>query len=126
MEFEKAINLVSDTYDKATYQMECNPNVYNKKGLRNIFINKIDACLAIMHGVAALKKELEDTKKKLAECEPVHAHWEGYCTCSHCKRRLSEIMDADSYFAIGFDAEDMVACPFCGAKMDDPQEESND
>lgn len=65
--------------------------------------------------------DLDDLREKMAREPVVHAHWEGYCTCSHCKRRLSEIMDADSYFAIGFDAEDMVACPFCGAKMDEKE-----
>lgn len=37
--------------------------------------------------------------------------------CSECGRSLTEIMDADSYFAIGFDPSDLVACPFCGARM---------
>lgn len=38
--------------------------------------------------------------------------------CSECNKYLSEIMDADSYYAIGFDINKIVACPFCGAKMD--------
>lgn len=38
-------------------------------------------------------------------------------TCSKCGHNLSEIMDADSYYAIGFDIKEIVACPFCGADM---------
>ena len=37
--------------------------------------------------------------------------------CSKCGKQLSDIMDADSYYAIGFDINEIVACPFCGAKM---------
>lgn len=38
--------------------------------------------------------------------------------CSVCHRSIREIMDADSYYAIGFDVcDDLVFCPFCGAKM---------
>ena len=46
-------------------------------------------------------------------------HWTGMegDTCSECGRNLTEIMDADSYFAIGFDPSDLVACPFCGVRM---------
>ena len=36
--------------------------------------------------------------------------------CSVCGGSLDDIMDADSYFAIGFDGCDY--CPWCGAKMD--------
>ena len=36
--------------------------------------------------------------------------------CSVCGGSLHDIMDADSYFAIGFDGCDY--CPWCGAKMD--------
>lgn len=38
-------------------------------------------------------------------------------TCSRCGHNLSEIMDADSYYAIGFDIREIIACPFCGADM---------
>lgn len=38
-------------------------------------------------------------------------------TCSKCGHNLSEIMDADSYYAVGFDIREIVACPFCGADM---------
>ncbi len=37
--------------------------------------------------------------------------------CSICNRYISEIMDADSYYAIGFEPKQLVACPFCGGKM---------
>ena len=49
-----------------------------------------------------------------------HGHWTGMegDVCSECYRSLTEIMDADSYFAIGFDPNQLVACPFCGARMD--------
>ena len=53
--------------------------------------------------------------------EVVHGEWTG-CdgdNCSVCGRSPSEIMDADSYYAIGFNINDLVACPFCGAKMDE-------
>lgn len=52
--------------------------------------------------------------------EVVHGEWTG-CNgdnCSVCGRSPSEIMDADSYYALGFNINDLVACPFCGAKMD--------
>jgi hypothetical protein len=49
-----------------------------------------------------------------------YGHWTGMegDVCSECYRSLTEIMDADSYFAIGFDPNQLVACPFCGARMD--------
>lgn len=50
----------------------------------------------------------------------VHGEWIGMDVdqCSICKHYLNEIMDADSYYAIGFNPNQLVACPFCGAKMD--------
>lgn len=50
----------------------------------------------------------------------IHGEWIGMegDVCSECGASLSEIMDADSYYAIGFDPNQLVACPFCGAKMD--------
>ena len=50
----------------------------------------------------------------------IHGEWVGMegDVCSECGASLSEIMDADSYYAIGFDPNQLVACPFCGAKMD--------
>lgn len=56
-----------------------------------------------------------------ADVEPVrHGYWTGIegDVCSECGASLTEIMDADSYFAIGFNPNDLVACPFCGARMD--------
>lgn len=49
-----------------------------------------------------------------------HGEWVGMDgdQCSVCKRYVSEIMDADSYYAIGFEPSTLVACPYCGAKMD--------
>lgn len=48
-----------------------------------------------------------------------HGHWTGMegDICSECGTCLNEIMDADSYYAIGFDPNQLVACPFCGALM---------
>lgn len=60
-------------------------------------------------------------KTPAADVEPVrHGEWTGIegDICSECGASLAEIMDADSYFAIGFNPNDLVACPFCGAKMD--------
>ena len=50
----------------------------------------------------------------------VHGEWIGMDVdqCSICKHYLNEIMDADSFYAIGFNPNQLVACPFCGAKMD--------
>lgn len=56
-----------------------------------------------------------------ADVAPIrHGHWTGMegDVCSECYRSLTEIMDADSYFVIGFDPNQLVACPFCGARMD--------
>lgn len=52
--------------------------------------------------------------------EVVHGHWKGIelkDTCSVCNRSISEICDADSYIEIEVLSE-LIACPFCGAKMD--------
>ncbi len=48
--------------------------------------------------------------------ELVNAKWleENY-TCSNCHRSLDEIMDADSYFSLGFNGTPI--CPYCGARM---------
>lgn len=48
-----------------------------------------------------------------------HGEWTGMDgdICSRCGRPLSDIFDADSYYAIGFDIKEIVACPFCGADM---------
>lgn len=62
-----------------------------------------------------------DKNIPVANAEPVrHGYWTGIegDVCSECGASLTEIMDADSYFAIGFNPNDLVACPFCGAKMD--------
>lgn len=50
----------------------------------------------------------------------IHGQWIGIegDVCSECGASLSEIMDADSYYAIGFEPKQLVACPFCGARMD--------
>jgi hypothetical protein len=51
--------------------------------------------------------------------EVVHGDWIGIDTdeCSVCHRNIREIMDADSYYAIGFDVcDELLYCPFCGAK----------
>lgn len=52
--------------------------------------------------------------------EVKHGQWIGIDgdKCSECNKYLSEIMDADSYYAIDFDINKIVACPFCGARMD--------
>ena len=51
-----------------------------------------------------------------------HAHWVGMDgdECSECGRRLRDIMDADSYYAFEFEhsLSSIVACPYCGARMD--------
>lgn len=59
-----------------------------------------------------------------ADVEEVrHGYWTGMDgdQCSNCGKSLRDLMDGDSYYSSefeygGFDA--LVACPFCGAKMD--------
>ena len=55
-----------------------------------------------------------------------HGEWIGMDgdKCSECGHFLSDIMDADSYYAIRFDIREIVACPFCGAKMDGERSEN--
>lgn len=68
--------------------------------------------------LTSLREVLEDTPT--ADVEVVkRGQWIGIDgdQCSECNKYLSEIMDADSYYAIGFDINKIVACPFCGAKM---------
>lgn len=58
--------------------------------------------------------------------EVVHGCWKGIelkDTCSVCNRSISEICDADSYIEIEVLSE-LIACPFCGAKMDGDDNES--
>lgn len=59
-----------------------------------------------------------------ADVEEVkHGKWEGEAlTCSVCDRNISEICDADSYLSYGIEDE-LICCPFCGAKMDGGKEE---
>lgn len=54
----------------------------------------------------------------------IYGKWTGMDgdRCSVCGRHLSDIMDADSFYAIGFDIKEIVACPFCGAVMGDDDE----
>ena len=54
----------------------------------------------------------------------IYGKWTGMDgdRCSVCGRHLSDIMDADSFYAIGFDIKEIVACPFCGAIMEDDDE----
>lgn len=61
----------------------------------------------------------EDFINKSDYMEVKHGQWIGIDgdQCSECNKYLSEIMDADSYYAIGFDINKIVACPFCGARM---------
>lgn len=69
----------------------------------------------VFHSVAKMVELLP-----AADVEVVrHGEWVGMDSdqCSICKRYVSEIMDADSYYAIGFEPSTLVACPFCGAKM---------
>lgn len=57
-----------------------------------------------------------DEQPKIDARPVTHGHWEGEgCTCSVCGESLVSIMDADSYFAIGFEPPSF--CPFCGAEM---------
>lgn len=53
--------------------------------------------------------------------EVVYASWTGVYGdyCSHCGRSLRDLMDGDSYYSSEFDGrfEQLVACPFCGARM---------
>ena len=51
------------------------------------------------------------------------AHWTGMNgdQCSHCGRSLRDLMDGDSYYSSEFENagfRKLVACPFCGAKME--------
>lgn len=57
-----------------------------------------------------------------------HGKWIGINgdQCSNCGKSLRDLMDGDSYYSSefeydGFDA--LVACPFCGAKMDGERRE---
>jgi hypothetical protein len=54
----------------------------------------------------------------------IYGKWTGMDgdRCSVCGHYLSDIMDADSFYAIGFDIKQIVACPFCGAIMEDDDE----
>lgn len=54
--------------------------------------------------------------------EVVHASWTGTNgdQCSHCGRSLRDLMDGDSYYSSEFEYggfDQLVACPFCGARM---------
>ena len=49
--------------------------------------------------------------------EVKHGEWIDEDKCSVCGARPSDIMDADSYYAIGFNVNQLVACPWCGARM---------
>lgn len=60
--------------------------------------------------------------------EVKHGYWTGVYgdQCSNCGKSLRDLMDGDSYYSSefeygGFDA--LVACPFCGAKMDGERKE---
>ena len=55
-----------------------------------------------------------------------HGEWIGMDgdKCSECGHFLSDIMDADSYYAIRFDIREIEAFPFCGAKMDGERSEN--
>lgn len=57
-----------------------------------------------------------------------HGEWIGLDgdTCSKCGHNLSEIMDADSYYAVGFDIREIIACPFCGADMRDEKDKQTE
>ena len=51
-----------------------------------------------------------------------YASWTGMNgdECSHCGRSLRDLMDADSYYSSEFEYggfDQLVACPFCGARM---------
>ena len=61
----------------------------------------------------------EEQMKDLPILEIHYGYWAGMDgdQCSECGRYLSEIMDSDSYYAIGFNPNQLVACPFCGAFM---------
>lgn len=61
-----------------------------------------------------------DFKNKADVAEVKRGHWrdDSECgRCSVCDRSISEIYDADSSMAYGI-LEELIACPFCGAKMD--------
>lgn len=49
-----------------------------------------------------------------------HGYWVDYeCgECSECGNRISDIMDGESDYRSSFSIYDLVACPYCGAKMD--------
>lgn len=54
--------------------------------------------------------------------EVVYARWFGMNgdQCSHCGRRLRDLMDGDSYYSSEFENagfDKLKACPFCGARM---------
>lgn len=74
------------------------------------------------------KAEIERLNKEVADVvEVVHGHWKGIelkDTCSVCNRSISEICDANSYIEIEVLSE-LIACPFCGAKMDDERRSEN-
>lgn len=55
--------------------------------------------------------------KKADVVEVQRGYWDGD-VCSECGAALSELMDADSNYAIGLNINELVACPFCGARME--------
>lgn len=91
-------------------------------------------CKTILEQIIKIKNDFSPTVRPMlyvfkhilsetpaADVAPVkHGHWTGIegDVCSECGTSLTEIMDADSCFAIGFNPNDLVACPFCGATMD--------
>lgn len=88
---------------------------------------EIDRCgSAPLVGTCTRDNEyLSDRLKKAPtiEAKPVvHAHFVGAngTRCSHCGRSYMDVADADSWES--GDYPDY--CPYCGAKMDEPIEES--
>ena len=81
--------------------------------------------------VEGLKRKLIDEKnfypvfvssalKEMPEADVapvVRGKWINGDECSICGGSIFDIMDVDSYYAIGFHISQLVACPWCGARM---------
>ena len=72
-------------------------------------------------GAPLIVREIENAPEEDV-VEVVHGKWIGMNgdQCSNCGRSLRDLMDGDSYYSSEFEYsgfDTLVACPFCGAKM---------
>ena len=89
----------------------------------NKYVN-VEDVKDLINGLDSLpwEDEVDEMVDKLVAADVVevnHGYWKDieYGTCSVCDRSISEIYDADSSMSYGI-LDELMACPFCGAKMD--------